>query len=693
MTTPTPPSAIDDALLDELEQAQDLLAAEIERQEKQLAALQLELRNIVNGPGYRLFSRLWPLWHALVPPHSRRERLVYEAMQSVVRVRTHGLRAWRRAPAPPPPAQSSPASEGRHEPVAPPRVSVLCRNEEHYAALVEWAARQTWPHVDVVRCAPGAASRDSWGDYVCVGSPDLLQQPATWIETNLIVLVRERLAFTLNFDSLPAWLTVQLRHGRLPGSPESPLLRCLARADCVVSAGDSLQLAVDDRLAKQDDAAAHEATVVGRVLLATTTRRERFSRLPMRDRSASTQPMRFENGAFLVTRDEPQPAPPAALAPVHRLFHMPPSPDARPTVIVFMPFLAMGGAERIALDMIRSLASRIRFVVVATDPHDPALGTTADRFREVTPFVYTAHDFLPFEQAESFLTYLIERFAPRCLYLANGSAWLFDALPRLRQRYPSMRLANQVYEHRFGWITRYDQTLAQLFDANIGVNRKICEAYVRAGVPAERAMQIENPIDAENYDPARYDDARRLALRRSFGLPERGRVVAFIARLHPQKRPLDFLELARQMRDVPDLTFLMVGDGPLTDVVEEQLRRMNLPHFVRRPFYEPSSDVYAVADVIVLPSEYEGMPVVVVESLAMGKPVVVTDVGNARELIELTGGGVVVPRIGDVNALRSAVQAALLMQLDASAVRATLISRFGMEQTYSRYAQALLGDA
>jgi glycosyltransferase involved in cell wall biosynthesis len=688
MTMRTQPPAADDALFDELERSQDLLAAEIERQEKQITTLQLELRNIVNGPGYRLFSRLWPLWHAIVPPHSRRERFVFETTQALTRIRAHGLRAWRKPPTAPPPAAVVPATEAAHEPIAPPRVSILCLNDELHAALTHWAAEQTWPHVDVVRCTRDAVQRAHWGEYICVGSHDLLQQPATWVETNMLVLARENLAFTLSFDSIPSWLTLQLRRGRLPGTPELPLLRCLARADCV---DDDLQLTFGAWLAAHEARSPQEATAVGRILRTTTNRRERFSQLPMRSQPA-TAPLLFEDDRFFLTQREPQPAPPAHRTPVHRLFRMPLAPDPRPTVVVFLPFLAMGGAERIALDMIRSLAARIRFVVVATDPHDGNLGSTADRFRAITPFVYTAHDFLPFDQAEAFLTYLIERFTPRCLYLANGSAWLFDALPRIRQRFPSLRFANQVYEHRFGWISRYDAALAQLFDANIGVNRKICDAYVQAGVPANRSFQIENPIDAENYDPSHYDDERRRALRRAFGLPEHARVVAFIARIHPQKRPLDFLELARQMRDVPDVHFLMVGDGPLADAVADQLRRINLPNFTRRPFYEPSADVYAIADVVVLPSEYEGMPVVVIEALAMGKPVVVTDVGNARELIELTGGGIVVPRIGDVTALRAAVQTALRMQLDTAHIRATLIERFGMETTYARYEQALLGE-
>lgn len=694
MTTPTHQFGTDDdALFDEIERTQDLLAAEIERQEKQISSLQLHIKTITSGPGYHLFSRLWPLWHALVPPHSSRERFVFESMQAVSRVRTHGIRAWRRLPSPPPPTPITHAPSALRARIAPPRVSVLCLHDEQQADLAAWAARQTWPNVEVVHTDARTPRYEAWGDYVCVGSADLLQQPETWLETSLLTLEREQLAFTLSLCSTPAWITLQLRRGRLPGDSRTPLLRHVVRADCIRYIDGQLRLAPDDWLRQREALSAQETTVVGRVLHVTTSRRERFSSLPLRATAATEQVMQYDGGQFIATRHEPQPAPPILHTSVDQLFRMPSAHDERPTVLVFMPFLAMGGAERIALDTVRHLGTRIRFVVVATDSHDAVLGTTADRFRTATPYVYTAHDFLPHEESEAFITYLVERFEPRCLYIANGSGWLYDALARFRKNNPNVRLVNQVYDHRSGWIKRYDAELSRLFDANIGTNRKICEAYVQAGVPVERALQIEHPIDAVVFDPSRYDDARRRELRRVFGLPEDGKVVAFIARLHPQKRPLDFIEIARQMRDQSDVKFLMVGDGPLAESVMNELGRMNLPNFVRRPFYEPSADVFAIADVIVLPSEYEGMPVVVLEAQVMGKPVVVTDVGNTKEILAMTDGGIVVPRIGDVHALRVAVQNALQMELDVAKVRATLTAHFGAEVISERYAHALLGEA
>ena len=92
---------------------------------------------------------------------------------------------------------------------------------------------------------------------------------------------------------------------------------------------------------------------------------------------------------------------------------------------------------------------------------------------------------------------------------------------------------------------------------------------------------------------------------------------------------MDFVELARQLRGDASLQFLMVGDGPLRDEVEAAIAASGLTNLVLHRFHHPSRELFAVADAVVLPSAYEGMPLVVLEAQAMGVHVVTTDVGNA----------------------------------------------------------------
>ncbi len=137
----------------------------------------------------------------------------------------------------------------------------------------------------------------------------------------------------------------------------------------------------------------------------------------------------------------------------------------------------------------------------------------------------------------------------------------------------------------------------------------------------------------------------------------------------------------------------MVGDGPLSSAVEEQVVRTGLKNFTRCKFYTPISDIYAITDVLVLPSEFEAMPLVILEALAMGKPVVATDVGHIRDVVEMTHGGVVVPNIGDVAALRMGVLQALREPVDSAAMRKAIEKRFGISHIARQYLNVWLGES
>jgi glycosyltransferase involved in cell wall biosynthesis len=137
----------------------------------------------------------------------------------------------------------------------------------------------------------------------------------------------------------------------------------------------------------------------------------------------------------------------------------------------------------------------------------------------------------------------------------------------------------------------------------------------------------------------------------------------------------------------------MVGDGQLASAVKEQVVRTGLKNFTRCKFYTPISDIYAITDVMVLPSEYEAMPLVILETLAMGKPVVATDVGHIRDVVSMTHGGVVVSNIGDVAALRMGVLQALREPVDSAAMRQIIEQRFGVSHIAQQYLQVWLGES
>lgn len=123
------------------------------------------------------------------------------------------------------------------------------------------------------------------------------------------------------------------------------------------------------------------------------------------------------------------------------------------------------------------------------------------------------------------------------------------------------------------------------------------------------------------------------AARRVLELPADGRVVAFVARLTSVKRPDRFVAVAVELaKRYPDVTFLVAGEGALL----ADMRRLADPLGKRMRFLGFRSDVetvYAAADVVLLTSDNEGMPVSLIEAASVGTPSVSTDVGSAGEVV------------------------------------------------------------
>jgi len=717
------------AQLQEKEQTLQSLRAQLADREQVVQSLGAELVAIKSSTGWSLLQVLWRLRLWCAPRGSFRER--------VLRLGMRGLRVWRREGLwslvckatrkgvikilrrptllPGESIQTHAildffAENGTQCPA--PAISVVIVRDATVSPLDElvvanWIAAQTYQPVELVvwDCKSGVAwiadnptslwdARDIEtlcvglrGRYVCIASPDLLQRDKVYLEANLIALETESLVFTVNILGNADWVKWQIEAGRLPGTLTLPLLRQVVRKDCLRN-----NCTLD--FSAWSAARGKLPVVVGKIIAHTADQTDAEDTLPFEIKLEGLG-LRVVDQRIIATVENETLVGKIRhiLHPVDSVLPVAPEPSPLPTVLVVMPFLAVGGAERVHLDVMWRLKDHFRFIIVTVEPFDSSLGTTADAFRRVTPYVYTIPDYLAMPLNFSMMTYLIERFQPRTLYIANGTTWIYDALCELRAHFPRLRMVNQVYDHQAGWINRYEPALVACLDAHIAVNRRICDAYIARGVDPKRVFQIYNGVDHIEFDPARYSEAQRQQIAAKLGLPEGRRVVTFIGRLHPQKRPMDFVELARRFSSDPSIIFLMVGDGPLSSVVDAEIQRIRLNNLVRHSFYRPSSDIFAVSDVVVIPSEYEGMPMVLLEAQAMGKPVVATDVGNNREVLELTYGGVIVPRIGDVAGLSEGLSRILCTPVNSEQVRAATLRHFSLTAMAEAYRQVLVGES
>jgi glycosyltransferase involved in cell wall biosynthesis len=126
---------------------------------------------------------------------------------------------------------------------------------------------------------------------------------------------------------------------------------------------------------------------------------------------------------------------------------------------------------------------------------------------------------------------------------------------------------------------------------------------------------------------------------------------------------------------VPSMRAILVGDGPLREQVDRAIDALELQGTLfATGFRDDAQGIIAAADVVCLTSRQEGMPVVIGEAMAAGRPVVVTAAGGTGELVEDGIQGFVVP-VGDAAEVARAVSAVL-----TDKALATLLGHAGLER-------------
>jgi glycosyltransferase involved in cell wall biosynthesis len=176
----------------------------------------------------------------------------------------------------------------------------------------------------------------------------------------------------------------------------------------------------------------------------------------------------------------------------------------------------------------------------------------------------------------------------------------------------------------------------------VAVSQRQGERVQEAGIRADRVVVIRNAIDPSRFAPA--DPAVRRELEALF--PSRPQHVVIAAgRLSPEKGFADLVAAARKVVDrLPGVGFLLVGEGPLRADLAAAIRAAGLQdRFVLAGFRDDVDRLLPAADLFVQSSHTEGMPNVVLEAGACAVPIVATDVGGTREILEEGRGGYLVP--------------------------------------------------
>jgi len=251
---------------------------------------------------------------------------------------------------------------------------------------------------------------------------------------------------------------------------------------------------------------------------------------------------------------------------------------------------------------------------------------------------------------------LIARERPAILQLnSSRDSWIGGLAARLvRPRPKVIRIRHISTPLNQNLTTRL--LYRQLLDLVIvtGGERTRRALIERDGLEANRVMAFPIGLDIEYFKPAPPDHD----LRRELGLPEEQKLVGLISYLRTYKGHEYFIEAAaRILPRHPDVTFLIVGEGPEEPTIRARIESSSLTGRVRMlGFRADLLNVFRSLDIFVIPSvEGDTIPQVLMQALALGLPVVSTTVGSIPDVVKDGETGFVVPP-RDSNALARRIE-------------------------------------
>lgn len=319
----------------------------------------------------------------------------------------------------------------------------------------------------------------------------------------------------------------------------------------------------------------------------------------------------------------------------------------------FWDDLSVAGIPLRPLPMERKVASRVNV---------EAIGTLARMIREASPRIDVVHAHSAIGGAVARLAVLVAGLwgrRPAVVYTPHGFAFL-DGSPARRRGFLAV-----------------ERILGLTTDRVIGVSPTEAEvAWRRRVVPRERAVAIPNGIDPTTM-PTSADGVRARAEEGWDTSP----VVMTVARMTPQKDPSTWLRVAARIAaSRSDVRFVWVWGGETAQEVRDEAHRLGIADRVDFVGYRPDARrLVAGANVFLLTSRFEGLPYSLIEALAVGVPVVATDVTGTRDVVRHGVTGLLSPA-GDVEGLASHV---LSMLRDPK--RAAALATAGREDVVQRF--------
>jgi len=306
-------------------------------------------------------------------------------------------------------------------------------------------------------------------------------------------------------------------------------------------------------------------------------------------------------------------------------------------VLQFIPSLWFGGLERVATELTLGLAARGDRVLVASSGGEPFGKRLRDAGIQVSTVPRPRPQPKRLVSSARALARVLGAERQDVVHAHNPAAGAAAAIARRLAGQRELAIVTTYHGVEPGSFGRAQRALALSSDVVVGCGPGVTRELQAAGIRASHSATVFNALELTR---ARGEDA----IRDEFGAGD-AELVVTVGRYEPEKNQALLIEaLALLAPARPRLRALIVGIGGLENELRQLVRARGLEGVVTLTGQRGDAhDLMAAADVVTLSSVREALPLVVIEAMALGRPVVSTDVGGVSDLVRHERTGLLVP--------------------------------------------------
>ena len=307
----------------------------------------------------------------------------------------------------------------------------------------------------------------------------------------------------------------------------------------------------------------------------------------------------------------------------------------RRRVLFILPWMVVGGADRVNLDLLEGLTAKgydITICVTLRADHN-----WEHQYCRFTSDIFILPNFLRPADYPRFLAYLIQSRKIETV-LTTGSTLGYQFLPYLRATSPQVALLDLCHVEEPHWLNgghpRFGVGYQDVLDLNLVSTQHLTDWMRERGADGSRIRVLYSGVRPPQS--TRGPEVRE-RMRSALNIPRNCPVIVFAGRFCQQKRPAMLAEILKVARDGGlEFNALIVGDGELRGQLEGLLTRYRLTevvHLLGSVAHERWLDILVSSDILLMPSKYEGISISLLEAMAAGVVPVVASVGGQGEIV------------------------------------------------------------